>query len=101
MSFKTEVLMKCDKAGCKRELTGPSRGEVWDSARKNGWQLVSANEVYCPDHRSAPAKAAPAAKAGKGKAGKGKAGKASAGKGKLTAVRKPGGVISYTPSKEG
>lgn len=95
MSFQNEITMHCDHKGCKNELTAESRAAAWNLGREKGWQLVKADEVYCPTHRTAPVREA------KAKTAKGKGTKAGkAGKGKMKSTRKAGNVISYTPADE-
>jgi len=80
-----KVELKCNKAGCKKVVEADSRGEASKKAAAAGWQLKSASEHYCPDHRAKVAK--PAKKADK---------KAKGGKKKTLASSKAvRGVISF------
>ena len=83
-----QVELKCNKAGCKKAVTADSRGEASKKAAAAGWQLKSASEHYCPDHRSAPAGGGKKAKAGKG-------GKTPTKKAKLVSKPAVRGVISF------
>lgn len=81
--------IKCNK--CKKTVPAKTRGEASKKASKAGWQLKSAKEHYCPDHRSITAK--PVAK---------KLGKAGKSKPKtLKSTKKVGNVISFTSSLPG
>lgn len=84
-----DVVLKCNKAGCKNEVVAGTRGEASKKAADKGWTLKSASTHFCPTHSE---KKVVKAKAGKPDKKAGKAGKAG---NKVGKANPRGNVLSF------
>lgn len=95
--LNTEVMIGCDKAGCKKAITATTRKEAKVAARKAGWLVKGTKSHLCADHRPAVKSKKVTVSSLAKKIGIGKK-KVSKKPKTLKATKKSGNVISFTSS---